>query len=217
MKRIAFPTAFVGILLAALISAAPAGAASMATAGQAATSQAAAELRDGMRKLWEDHIEYTRNYIISALAGLGDTAPIADRLLANQDDIGSAVAQYYGKDAGTRLAALLRAHILIAAQIVKAAKAGDGDGVSSGEATWHQNGEQIADFLAGANPNWSRATLSDMLSKHLDYTTGEVVSRLKGDWAADIAAYDKGHEHMLLFADMLTDGIVKQFPAQFSK
>ncbi len=56
-----------------------------------------------------------------------------------------------------------------------------------------------------------------MLYKHLDFTTTEVVSRLNKDWDADIAAYDKGHEHMLGFADMLTDGIVKQFPKKFSK
>ena len=34
---------------------------------------------------------------------------------------------------------------------------------------------------------------------------------------ADIAAYDKGHDHMMMFADALTDGIVKQFPKKFSK
>ena len=51
--------------------------------------------------------------------------------------------------------------------------------------------------------------------KHLEFTTGEVVSRLKKNWAADVAYYDKCHMHMLLFADALTDGIVKQFPNKF--
>ncbi len=56
-----------------------------------------------------------------------------------------------------------------------------------------------------------------MLYKHLAYTTTEVVSRLKKDWPADIEAYDKGHVHMLMFSDMPTDGIVKQFPEKFKK
>lgn len=46
-----------------------------------------------------------------------------------------------------------------------------------------------------------------MLQKHLDMTTGEVVGRLNKDWAADIKSYDDGHAHMLMFADMLTDGL----------
>ena len=60
-------------------------------------------------------------------------------------------------------------------------------------------------------------TLKELLYKHLDYTTAEVVARLKKDWAADIKAYDMGHAHMLMFADALTDGILKQFPEKFGK
>jgi hypothetical protein len=44
-----------------------------------------------------------------------------------------------------------------------------------------------------------------------------VVSRLHKDWKADIAAYDKGHAHMMMFADTLTQGIAKQFPDKFKK
>jgi hypothetical protein len=170
------------------------------------------ELHDGMRKLWEDHITYTRNFIISALAGLDDTPKVTERLLKNQDDLGNAIKPFYGDKAGTKLAGLLRDHILIAADIVKAAKAGDDKAVASGEKRWHSNADDIAAFLSSANPSWSKPALTDMLYKHLDFTTTEVVSRIKKDWAADIDAYDKGHAHMLMFADMLTEGIQKQFP-----
>ena len=77
-------------------------------------------------------------------------------------------------------------------------------------------GEEISVFLSGANPNWPKATLTDMLYKQLDFTTTEVVSRIKKDRPAD-EAYDKGHAHMLMFADALTSGIVKQFPKKFEK
>ncbi len=189
-----------------------------ATGGGALTdSQSAIALRIAMRKLWEEHIAYTRNYIISGLAGLEDAGKVAERLLRNQDDIGNAIKPFYGDAAGKKLSALLRDHILIAADIVSAAKAGNSDGVSKGEKKWHENADEIAAFLSGANPNWPKAVLTDMLYKHLDFTTAEVVSRLKKDWAADIEAYDKGHDHMMMFADALTDGIAKQFPAKFSK
>lgn len=185
--------------------------------GKMICNKSVVDLRMDMRKLWEDHITYTRNYIISELSGLEDTSKIAERLLRNQDDIGSAITPIYGEEAGKKLAALLRDHILIAADIVKAAKSGDTNGVTAGQKKWHENADEIAVFLSGANPNWPKKALVDMLYKHLDYTTAEVVSRLKKDWAADIEAYDKGHEHMLMFADALSEGIVKQFPNKFKK
>ena len=178
-------------------------------------SQKAVELREGMRKLWEDHITWTRNYIISAVADLEDAGKVAERLLKNQDDIGDAIKPVYGDDAGKKLAALLKDHILIAVEVVKAAKAGNNEELTKANKKWYANADDIAEFLSGANPNWPKKTLKDMLYKHLDYTTQEVVSRLKKDWSSDIEAYDKGHMHMLMFADMLARGIVKQFPKKF--
>jgi hypothetical protein len=178
---------------------------------------ASAGLKAAMRKLWEEHIVYTRNYIISALAGLPDTDAIAQRLLRNQDDIGNAIKPYYGDPAGAKLSTLLREHITIATEVVKAAKGGDKAQLTAAQQKWSKNGKDIAAFLSGANPNWPVKTLEGMLQTHLDLTTGEVVGRLNKDWAADIKSYDEGHAHMMGFADALTDGIVKQFPAKFTK
>jgi hypothetical protein len=186
-----------------------------ATSAEIHAAGADADLRAGMRKLWEDHITYTRNYIISALADLPDRDSVAKRLLANQDDIGDAVKPYYGDEAGQKLAALLRDHILIATEVVQAAKDGKTDALKAAQEKWSANGNDIAVFLAGANPNWPEATLKEMLQKHLELTTGEVVARLTKDWDADIRSYDEGHAHMLMFADALTEGIVKQFPDKF--
>ena len=177
----------------------------------------AVDLRMGMRKLWEDHITYTRNYIISALADLEDAGKVAERLLKNQDDIGDAIKPVYGDEAGKKLTSLLRDHIMVATEVVKAAKTGNNEELTKANKKWYANADEIAAFLSGANPHWTKQALTDMLYKHLEYTTAEVVSRLKKDWAADIEAYDKGHMHMLMFADTLTDGIVKQFPAKFKK
>lgn len=185
------------------------------SAGMMICTQPGLDLRMDMRKLWEDHITYTRNYIISALGGLEDADKVAARLLKNQDDIGNAVKPFYGDAAGTKLSALLRDHILIAADVVKAAKMGNNEELTKANKKWEANADDIAVFLSGANPNWPRQTLADMLHRHLELTTGEVVSRLKKDWAADIDFYDRGHAHMLMFSDVLADGIIKQFPEKF--
>ena len=154
-----------------------------------------AELKAAMRRLWEDHIIYTRNHIISALADLSDKEAVAKRLLKNQDDIGDAIKPYYGTQAGQKLAALLRDHILIATEVVTAAKVSNKKQLNAQQKKWSANGKDIAAFLSGANPNWSKESLEPMLQKHLDLTTGEVVGRLKKDWAADIKSYDDGHAH----------------------
>jgi hypothetical protein len=218
MKR--FQLIFISVALtvaaALLISPAPVQAAEHKHMDKVVYTQSVVDLRNAMRQLWEEHIVYTRNFIISSVGDLEDTGKIAERLLRNQDDIGNAIKPFYGEEAGNKLAALLREHILIAADIVKAAKAGDSEGVAKGQKKWIGNADDIAVFLSGANPNWPVQTLKDMLYKHLAFTTTEVVSRLKKDWPADIEAYDKGHAHMLMFADILTEGIVKQFPKKFT-
>src|ERR1043165_2001103 len=85
----------------------------------------AQEFHDAMRKLWEDHITWTRLYIVSFAAGLPDTDAVAARLLKNQEDIGNAIRPVYGNDAGDKLTQLLKDHINGAVDILKAAKAGD--------------------------------------------------------------------------------------------
>ena len=215
-------TIFVGILVflfAGIMAAAPQAqpGEQMKMAAPMHKGNAHMELRLAMRKLWEDHITWTRMYIVSALAGLEDAGKVAERLLQNQDDLGNAVKPYYGEEAGNKLAKLLKEHIMIATEVVKAAQAGKAPELTKAQEKWTANGDEIAAFLSGANPHWPKPVLTDMLHKHLEYTTAEVVCRLKKDWGGDIAAYDKGHVHMLMFADALTKGISKQFPEKFAK
>lgn len=173
-------------------------------------------LQGAMRKLWEDHIIWTRVFIISALADLPDKAAATDRLLQNQVDIGNAIKPFYGDAAGDKLTTLLKEHITTAAEVVAAAKAGDKAKLDDASKRWLANADQIAAFLSDANPkNWPRAEMQKMMHDHLTLTTNEVVARLQGNWAADIAAYDKVHEQILHMADMLSAGIIKQHSAKF--
>jgi hypothetical protein len=174
------------------------------------------DYHDAMRKLWEDHVTWTRLYIVSAIAGLPDIQPTAERLLRNQTDIGDAVKPFYGEAAGDSLTALLRPHILIAAEVVDAAIAGDSGRVQDALERWYANADEIADFLNAANPdNWPREAMRAEMRHHLDLTLEEALARLRGDWEADIAAYDTVHEHILGMADVLSSGIIRQFPRKF--
>jgi hypothetical protein len=175
-----------------------------------------AAFHDAMRKLWEDHITWTRIFIISAAGDLPDKATATDRLLQNQVDIGNAIKPYYGDAAGDKLTALLKEHITTAAEVVAAAKAGDKAKLDDANKRWFANADQIAAFLSGANPkNWPAAEMKTMMHEHLDLTTTEAVARLHGDWAGDVKAYDAVHQQILKMADGLTVGIVNQFPDKF--
>jgi len=169
-----------------------------------------------MRKLWEDHVTWTRLAIISLTSGSADTEATVGRLLRNQVDIGNAIKPYYGKAAGARLTKLLRDHILIAADLIAAAKAGDSGKLAVEQARWRANARELATFLNRANPHaWKLAAMNAMLREHLQLTTSEVVARLQGNWAADVTAYDRIHRQGLHMADMLSSGIVQQFPGRF--
>jgi hypothetical protein len=173
-------------------------------------------LRNDMRKLWEDHITWTRLAIVSLVGDLADTQPTVGRLLQNQTDIGNAIKPYYGKTAGAALTRLLREHIVIAADIIAAAKAENQSALAESQSRWQKNADEIATLLSKANPrSWKLNAMTAMLRDHLRLTTREAVARLQGDWAADVAAYDEIHRQALHMADMLSGGIVRQFPGRF--
>jgi len=181
-------------------------------------TDSAVAFHDAMRKLWEDHVTWTRLYIVSAVAGLPDQGATAERLLKNQEDIGDAIRPYYGDEAGDALTELLKEHILVAAELIDAAKAGDSAAFDDANARWYANADEIAAFLNSANPeNWPLDEMQAMMRDHLDLTLQEASARLNGDYEADIAAYEEIHLQILHMADMLSEGIINQFPKEFRK
>jgi hypothetical protein len=180
-------------------------------------SQKSVALHANMRQLWEDHIMWTRLAIISLEGGTPDTNATVARLLRNQVDIGNAIKPFYGAKAGAALTRELKSHILIAADVIAAAKAGDEAKLADAQARWTQNADQIAALLHRANPHhWPLAVLEDEMHMHLKLTTDEAVAHLRGNWNADVASYDRVQHHILHMSDLLADGIVAQFPSRFS-
>jgi hypothetical protein len=173
-------------------------------------------LRQTMRKLWEDHITWTRLVIVSTAAGLPDLDVTTQRLLQNQTDIGDAMKSFYGDTAGTKLAVLLREHIVGAANLLAAAKAHNQSKLEAAKTTWYANADEIAAFLSGANASaWAPSATQAMMKEHLDLTLAEAVDQLQGHYPESVADYDKVHDAILKMADMLSSGIIQQFPQQF--
>jgi hypothetical protein len=169
-----------------------------------------------MRKLWEDHITWTRLVIIGVFEESPGLGTSVQRLLQNQVDIGDAIKPFYGEEAGEQLTALLTEHILIAAEILQAAKSGDTAALEDAVERWYVNADDIAEFLNTANPkNWPLEEMKTMMREHLDLTLEEAVAYLEGNYEASVASYDEVHLQALEMADMLSSGIIQQFPRKF--
>lgn len=171
---------------------------------------------DAMRVLWEDHMQWTYATVDAFFHNPSGLEPHLARLLQNQKDIGAAIIPFYGQEAGDKLAALLTTHIQQAVPVLKAAQAGDQTALDKALADWYANAKEIADFLSAANPkNWTPSVTESTMKMHIDQTTTYAVDLLKGDYAAAIKHYDEARHHMMELADVLSTGIISQFPKEF--
>lgn len=182
---------------------------------KAVSMTSAVMLKTNMRKLWEDHVTWTRNVILCLVDELPGTDQAVKRLLKNQVDIGNAIKPYYGENAGNKLTKLLKEHITISADVVNAAEAGNTNAFNIANKKWYANADEISEFLCKANPKWALKDMKMMMNDHLKLTTNEAVQRIKKNYDADVIAYDKVHNEILEMSDMLADGIIKQFPEKF--
>jgi hypothetical protein len=172
---------------------------------------------DAMRALWEAHGTWTERAIVDFVGDLPDTQLAVTRLLRNQADIGNAVKPYFGRAGGNALTTLLKGHINAAVDVLKAAKSGDAQALATAKAAFFANGDQVASFLHTANPkHWSLGAMRTMMRVHLNQVIALAVDQLEGHFGAAITLYDRYIGHILDMADMLSTGIIQEFPAKFS-
>ncbi|EFV74759.1 MULTISPECIES: hypothetical protein [Cytobacillus] len=187
-----------------------------AAAQKPCITQSEVKFGNEFRRLWVDHVLWTSNYITSATtAGAEDQKQVLARLLKNQEDIGNSIKPYYGDAAGNKLTELLKEHIVIAGDIVEAAKSGQGAKVNQLNKIWHRNADEIAAFLSGANPNLQNEDVKKLLYTHLELVTDDLTASLVKDWDARIVSIDDGLSHIIMMADAISDAVVKQFPDKF--
>lgn len=170
------------------------------------------DLTNALRMLWEQHIAWTRMTIISMIAGLPDVDLVTGRLLQNPIDFEKVLRPLYGDKISSNFSDLFRSHLVIAAELVKAAKAGNNEAAENAEKRWYANADEIADFLGRINPYWSQDDWKTMLHEHLALTKSEAVDILTGNYSEGIKVYDEIEKQALKMADVMAEGIVKQFP-----
>ena len=203
---------FVAVFIIALVAStvAPATAAPLA-----ANKTSRLDYHDEWRKLWEDHITWTRVVIIGILDELPGTNTYVERLLQNYEDMEEALAPYYGEDTEV-LGDLIQDHLVIAAELLTAAHDGDAAGVEDAGVRWYANAHDIAVQMNEMNPQfWPLEETEQMWVEHLDATLDEATTHLTGDFAGEVEAYDLVHELALEMADFMSAGVMQQFPEKF--
>ena len=173
------------------------------------------DLMNELRRLWEDHITWTRMTIISMVENLADVDLVTKRLLQNPTDFATLLRALYGDEIASKFEELFTSHLTIAAELVKAAMSNDKTAVSDAERRWYANADEIATFLASINPYWSEKMWKEMMYEHLALTKAEAVDRINKYYAADILVFDKIHTQAVKMADIMSEGILRQFPNRF--
>lgn len=178
-------------------------------------SQAEIHLRNHQRLLWEQHIAWTRMTIQSIIFNLPDVDVVTARLLQNAPDMGNSLKHYYGEHVAARYSNLIKDHLAVAAELVKAAKAGNQKAAAAIERKWYANGDEITNLLSRINPYISKEAFRKMFSEHLALTKSEAVAILSKDYKRSVELYDRIEQEALEMADSISDAIMKQFPQLF--
>lgn len=147
---------------------------------------------------------------------LPGTGTYVERLLQNAEDMADALAPYYG-DQAEEFGDLITDHLVIAAEILTAAHNGDTAAMNDAIARWYANAHDLAVQMHEMNPKfWPLEETEHMWVEHLDATLEEAVAHAEGRFDDEVAAYDLIHDLALEMADVTSDGVMKQFPGQFT-
>ena len=153
--------------------------------------------------------------LLGLVFDLPDTNAATARLFRNPSDFKSILKLFYGDGIAGDFAELFASHLALAAELVRAAKAGNHAAAADAEARWYQNADQIAAFLGSINPYWSAIEWQKMLYDHLAMTKTEAVDLLTQKYEDSIALLEHIEREALVMADRMTQGIAKQFSQYF--
>lgn len=169
------------------------------------------------RKMWSDYSRYLREYVLSVANETEDESLILEKLIQNQEKIALSLKPYYGNYNSNKLSELLKEQIYITSKILHETKNNNNKDVEQINKLKNENSEKIARFLYGINELWKIDLLEEILNKHLNLVCNQINSRINGQWERDIKAYDDDYDHIIMFSDLISDGIIKEFPNKFGK
>lgn len=180
-----------------------------------AITASAMTLKTDWRKLWGDQAFLTRNLIFCIVDGLPGTDHTINRLLQNQEAIGNAIKPFYGEETGNKLAELLKVHISLTMGIIKATASGNTVTLEKLKRIWYANAGQVSALLCRNNPGLLPATFKPVMNNYMLFTAEEAMLRQQQAYDTDFLVYDKAINEAFKIADLLAEGITRQFQEKF--
>lgn len=176
------------------------------------------DLRLSLRDLWIGHIFWGRNVVLSTTYGDATAAKLAEeRVVQNARDIAASTEPYYGKEASDKLFGLLVGHDGAIKEYMSATFEGKKEAREAAVEKMKKNADDIATFLSSANPNWKKETLLSALLAHGGHHMAQIDAINAKDFSSEANTWAAMKSHIYVIADVLADGMVRQFPMKFGR
>lgn len=176
----------------------------------------AVEMREALRDLWQGHIFWVRNVVLTAKSGDVEAAKVAEEsVVKNARAIADAVIPFYGKDAADKLFGLLAGHYGAVKEYMTVVYSGNTAGKDAAVDKIKKNAVEIAAFLSSANPNWPKETLVSLLYAHGGHHIAQIDAFNDKNYSSEAQTWVAMKNHMNMVADALGKGLAKQFPQKF--
>lgn len=172
-------------------------------------------LNNELRRLWQEHILWTRFTVLALINNTSDLELVTKRLLQNPSDFEKLLSDFYDISTSREFERLLREHLTIATDVVKAAASKNTDEFNRLNEMWHKNADEIAALMNKMNPYWEYEMVRNMMYDHLNLLLSEITAIINGDIQSSIDFYNATEMQAYAMADVFRDGIISQFNDRF--
>jgi hypothetical protein len=171
-----------------------------------------------LRELWLGHIYWVQRVVLfNTTIDPAERDAAEKQVLANAKAIASTVAPFYGEAGSEKFFALLTGHYAAVKDYSEATMFGSTRGQKTALARLASNADLFAEFINGVNPqHLPKDTVRDMIAAHGTHHVLQINQYMKKEYVRLDETWPMMRQHVYLFADTLTRGLVKQFPSRFS-
>lgn len=173
------------------------------------------ELKTEIAKLWVDNAIYTRQAILCLTDRLPGSQETLYRLMVNQEQLGEVFNKYYGRKLGDEFCQLLSSNTSLVVRIIRSKNDKDTNDLINSQKRMVKHYSDIVDFLVKINPHYNKQDLEKEISILVDLMNKQIDYRIRGLYDLDIENFDKIINESILFANILSEGIIKLHPKEF--
>jgi hypothetical protein len=168
-----------------------------------------------MSRLWIDDAIWSRQAILCLVDRLPGTEETLYRLMINQEDMGRMFTKYYGLEKGDEFCQLISSNTALTISIIRNKSSNNTEDLKAASDRMDYNVKRIIEYLIKVNPNWSKEELSYLMLLHSQLFDLQLQNRVTENFSYDVEVFDKIITETYKLANVLSEGIIKQFPERF--